>query len=138
MAEIVPDQPPPPTLAEQCSAAVAKLFSGRLDDLYAKLPENTVRALITFVVLLPYFWLQWTSTDPKAFTVPPSLMSAAGLVTGFYLTGDSSKLMKALLSLTYVALFSAFMWRFGWVPESINTQVTMVMGIYFAKKVVAA
>lgn len=101
-------------------------------------PDNFVRATITFVVVGTYLWMQWSSPDPKQFVVPGALVSAAGLVTGFYLTSDASVSMKAALSIIYTMMFAAFFAKWGWVPESVNTQVTTVLGIYFGKKIMEA
>lgn len=102
------------------------------------MPDNFVRATITFALVGVYLWMQWSSPDPKSFVVPGALVGAVGLVTGFYLTSDASVSMKALLSIVYSLVFAAFMAKWGWVPESVNTQVTTVLGIYFGKKILEA
>lgn len=98
------------------------------------LPENFVRASIAFLVISGMLWMQWHS--PKEGAVPAALVSAAGLATGFYLAGSASPTMKGLLSLIYVGAFVAFFLQYGWVPESINSQVSMVMGVYYGAKMV--
>jgi hypothetical protein len=112
---------------------VRALFHNLLTDPNAfALPENSVRALIAFVVIGGMLWMQWHS--PKEGAVPAALVSAAGLATGFYLTGSASATMKGLLSMLYVGAFVAFLLCFNWVPESINSQVTTVIGIYYGAK----
>lgn len=108
-----------------------------LNEVFADL-DSWVRGTITFTLVGVYLYMQWVSPTPKEFVVPPSLVSAVGIVTGFYLAGDSSKCMKAALSIVYVITFAAFMAVHGWVPESVNTQVTTALGIWFGKKIVEA
>jgi len=100
------------------------------------LPENFVRAFIAFLLVGGQLLMQWRS--PKDGAVPAALVSAAGLATGFYLTGNASSTMKGLLSLVYAIAFVAFLVVYGWVPEAINSQVTIVIGIYYGAKVLAA
>ena len=95
------------------------------------MPNNCVRASMAFLLIGGMLWMQWHS--PKDGTVPAAMVSAAGLATGFYLTGDASATMKALLSLVYVGAFVGFFLVYGWVPEAINSQVTTVLGIYYGR-----
>ena len=97
------------------------------------LPENFVRALIAFLLIGGQLFMQWKS--PQEGAVPAALVSAAGLATGFYLTGGASPTMKGLLSLVYALAFVGFLVVHNWVPEAINSQVTIVIGIYYGAKV---
>jgi len=96
-------------------------------------PSTLVRATITFIFVGIYLWMQWNS--PKDGAVPAALVSAASVVTGFYLTSDASVTMKALLSIVYAAAFAAFLCAYQWVPGEINGQVMLILGVYFGKKV---
>lgn len=117
-----------PTLTDVVTAIKAKATPGQAFGL----PPNAVRATMTMLLIGGMLWMQWWS--PKEGAVPPSLISAAGLATGFYLTGDSSPTMKALISLLYVIAFVAFLVEYNWLPESINSQVTIVLGVYFGNR----
>ena len=94
------------------------------------LPANTVRALMALVLIGIYLWMQFHGSG----LVPDSLIGAVGLVTGFYLTGDASPTMKALVSMVYVGAFAAFLATRGVVPEAITAQVTTVLGMYYGRK----
>lgn len=93
-----------------------------------------MRALMALGLIGSLLWLQWIT--PAGAHVPSSIVGAAGICTGYYLTGDSAPTMKAVVSLGYVGFFIAFVLRHGAdpqleVPETITSQVTTVMGIYF-------
>lgn len=99
-------------------------------------PAVLTRFLLTFILVSAYLYLQWES--PKEGTVPGVLITGTGIVTGYYLTSDASHLMKSILAVVYTAALAAFLIQFQWVPESVNTQVSTVLGIYFGRRVVQA
>lgn len=131
--ETVPPAPPAPVITRPSVAHPLHAAYRRLSAAYDTRPDNTVRGVITFLLVGAMLWMQWHS--PKDGTVPAALISAAGLATGYYLTQqDASKIMRAALSVCYVAAFCAFLITYGWLPDTINAQVTMIVGIYYGRK----
>jgi hypothetical protein len=148
--EVLREIPAAPTaMADDATGTIRSLVSvglppSWLPQLTAKLSaafDPFVRASIAFVIIGAALWLEWILPESK---VPLELLSIAGLVTGYYLTGDASHVMKGILSLLYVAVFAAFLLRHASASESavansaapafIIGQVNTVIGIWYGQR----
>lgn len=87
------------------------------------------RALLTVMVVGMMLWMEWNAIEKGK--VPDGLVSLGCMAAGFYLTGDASLFMKMLLSFAFVVVALGFYKTESWVPEAINSQVSIIMGIFF-------
>ena len=93
-----------------------------------------VRECIALTLVGGLLYMQWNSAQDGA--VPAAMVSAAGIASGYYLVQErASIVMKAFLSILYVSVFTAFLMKKTWLPDSLNAQVSTILGIWFAKEI---